>query len=30
MSNAARAVAMPDAAERVAEELLRLVATDGH
>ena len=30
MSNAAGAVAMPDAAERVAEELLRLVANDGH
>jgi UDP-N-acetylglucosamine--N-acetylmuramyl-(pentapeptide) pyrophosphoryl-undecaprenol N-acetylglucosamine transferase len=30
MSNAAEAVARPDAAERVAGELLRLVANDGH
>jgi UDP-N-acetylglucosamine--N-acetylmuramyl-(pentapeptide) pyrophosphoryl-undecaprenol N-acetylglucosamine transferase len=30
MSNAAQAVAKPDAAERVADELLRLVPNDGH
>ena len=30
MSNAAETVAKPDAAERVADELLRLVANDGH
>jgi UDP-N-acetylglucosamine--N-acetylmuramyl-(pentapeptide) pyrophosphoryl-undecaprenol N-acetylglucosamine transferase len=30
MSNAARAVAKPDAAERVAGELLSLVSNDGH
>jgi len=30
MANAARAVAKPDAAERVADELLRLVTNDGH
>jgi UDP-N-acetylglucosamine--N-acetylmuramyl-(pentapeptide) pyrophosphoryl-undecaprenol N-acetylglucosamine transferase len=30
MANAARAVAKPDAADRVADELLRLVANDGH
>jgi UDP-N-acetylglucosamine:LPS N-acetylglucosamine transferase len=30
MSNAAHAVARPDAAQRVADELLALVADDGH
>jgi UDP-N-acetylglucosamine--N-acetylmuramyl-(pentapeptide) pyrophosphoryl-undecaprenol N-acetylglucosamine transferase len=30
MANAARVVAKPDAADRVADELLRLVANDGH